>query len=355
MGWLKNVIERIAIEETVQFTLVPSLEAPHIPGTGEDLDADGCYVELYLESLRLDSARCFATRFHGVVYSYLTLPRAGEPKATIAAVSKPEHLTELDKKALDKTIVVSRQLMGATAYRGGPLELELGLFAVKAENVLARVMDYVTSVSSAAGVSYVGAVKPFLPLITEGMDLLAGQTDDVALQVGVAIGLTTSQSFTAAILAVPTRSLDVTLLQLGADGVLLYNGRPLECGYAVFSLRRREDKPDFGEIPELMAAHATLHKAIVDGNRDEAEVALATYRRTAISSPDLTQKDAKRLIRIGREMLDSAFAPDEPTSGFASGGVGESSFAPPESPVRTAVASSAPEFPESLADMPLYD
>src|SRR6202035_3635131 len=90
---------------------------------------------------------------------FVTLPREGEQRAQRTAVSKPDKLAELDKGSLDRVITVSKQMMGPTAFRGGPVSLEFGLFSVKSGNLLSPILDYVARVSETAGISYVGAIK----------------------------------------------------------------------------------------------------------------------------------------------------------------------------------------------------
>jgi len=313
MGWLGNLLERIAGgvagAPPIELTFVPSIPAPDIPGIGEAIEPDSCYIELYLESLRLARARQFATRFHGVAYSFVTLPREGEERAQLAAVSKPEKLAELDKGSLDHVITVSKQMMGPTAFRGGPVSLEFGLFSVKSGNLLTPLLDYITRVSSTAGISYVGAIKPFVPLITEGMNLIAGQLQDTALEVGVDTDLTLSTSCAAAIIARPKGSIDPAKLSLDEDRGLLLDGNHLDCGYAVFSLRRTPNKSDYGEIPELKERYAAFQSAIRRGKMMDSRDALTAFRLATIASPDLITTDARRLSEKANQKFKEAFPP----------------------------------------------
>lgn len=313
MGRLGNLLERIAKgvagAPPIELTFVPSIPAPGIPGIGEAIEPDSCYIELYLESLRLARARQFATRFHGVAYSFVTLLREGEERAQLAAISKPEKLAELDKGSLDHVITVSKQMMGPTAFRGGPVSLEFGLFSVKSGDLLTPLLDYITRVSSIAGISYVGAIKPFLPLITEGMDLIAGQLQDTALEVGVDTDLTLAAGCVAAIIARPKGSIDPAKLSLDKDRRLLLDGEPLDCGYAVFSLRRTPKKLDYGEIPELKERFAAFLSAIKGGKRKEARDAHTAFRLATIASPDLIQSDARWLDEKAKQMFKAAFPP----------------------------------------------
>ena len=320
MGWLGNLLTMIvggaAGAPPIELTFAPSIPAPCIPGIGEAMEPDCCYIELYLESLRLARARQFATRFHGLAYSFVTLPREGEERAQLAAVSKPEKLAELDKGSLDHVITVSKQMMGPTAFRGGPVSLEFGLFSVKSGNLLTPILDYVTKVSATAGISYVGVIKPFVPLITEGMDMIAGQTQDTVLEVGVDTDLTLTTSGVAAIIARPKGSIDIAKLSLDSDRRLLLDGKPVDFGYATFSLRRTLEKSDYGEIPELKEKYAAIQAAIKSGKEKDARDALTAFRLAALASPDLIPSDAHKLVEKVKQKVTDAFPP----GGFAAVG-----------------------------------
>jgi len=266
------------------------------------------------------------------VYSFVSLAREGEAKASLSAISKPEKLTELDKDSLDRVITVSKQMMAPAAYRGGPISLEFGLFSVKSGNLLTPIVDYITRVSSTAGISYVGAIKPFLPLLTEGMDLIAGQREDTALEVGIDMDIELSTGCVAAIIALPKDSIDTSRLSLDSDRRLLLDGKSLDCGYAVFSLRSTLQKHDYGEIPELRNRFAALVAAINNAKRKDALDALAAFRLATVASPDLVSADAKALYKKAKSKYDDAFPP---------GGIADKS--------------AAPDISEALSDIGLYD
>jgi hypothetical protein len=318
MGLLKRLMEGVQGAPPRDLTFVPSISEIHadIDGIGQTIKPDSCYIELYLESLRLSRARRFATRFQGVAYSFVTLSREGMERAQLAAVSKPQKLADLDGKSLDKVITVSKRMMGASAYRGGPVSIELGLFSVKIGNLLTPVLDYVNRVSSTAGISFVGTIKPFLPLITEGMDLIAGQKQDTELEVGIEIDLALKSSCVMAILDLPKGSIDIANLSLDKDRKLLLDGDALDCGYAVFSIRPQADKIDFGDIPELAEPYLEFLSAIKKGKIKDAQDALGAFRLAAIASPDLIPADVDRLIEKAKQKFKKAFPP----GGFASVG-----------------------------------
>jgi len=326
MGWLQKIIEGLKGGPAYDLTFVPSIQTKEagIEGIGQAVEADSCFIELYLESLRLSRDRKFATRFHAIVYSFVTLSREDQKRAQLAAISKPERLAELDKDSIDHVITISKQMMGATPFRGGPVSIELGLFSVKSGNILTPLLDYVTRISSTAGISFVGAIKPFLPLITEGMDLIAGQQQDTALEVGVEIDLSLKSGCVMAIIDRPKGSINIDKLSLDKDRRLLLDSKILECGYAVFSLRPTTVKSDFGEIPELKERYAAFVSAISKGKINDAKDSLTAFRLATIASPDLIDQDRDKLIAKAEQKYKKAFPNDRAATSRTKGAHKES-------------------------------
>ncbi|MGO7165510.1 hypothetical protein AB9F47_00430 [Rhizobium leguminosarum] len=307
MNWLASLVEQIASRKTTDWTFVERLPDPGLGIAERPIESDECYIEIFVESLRLKQARRFATAFHGVVYSFARLSQEAAEDAEMAAVSKPAKLAELDGANLDRVITVSSQMMGAVPWRGGSLGLELGLFSVKKGNLLSPLIDYVARVSAQGGISFIGQVKPFLPLITEGMDLIAGQTQDSVIEVALDTDMALSESRLCAVIAVPKGDIDTTKLTLDPrDRKLLMGGRPLEEGYCVFSIRRSDKKTDYGAIPEIKAAFTALKSAIAANDTQQSESALTSFRRSVILCSDLIPRDKNRLVEKATALRDAA-------------------------------------------------
>jgi hypothetical protein len=337
MGWLGRLLSSVSTEVSEDLTFVDSLAGAD-SRVSVPLVADKCYLELYVDSLRIEKARAFATRFHGVVYCYVTLARFAESNSVIAAVTKPTRLADLDSGSVGKVITLSRKMMGAVPWRGGSLAVELGLFSVKSGNLLSPTINFVTRISDLAGISFVDAAKPFVPLLTEGMDLIAGQTSDVRLEVGVDTDLEVRGPLTCAIIAAPRGSVDRSALSLDpVDRKLLYHGEPMQAGYCIFSIRATDRKADFGEIPALKEAFAAFQKSVLGGRAGVAREALASFRRAVVLSPDLISADAERLVRRAEEMMARAFAP----TGMVFGGA-------------EAAPTAVHPLPMTLSDLDLY-
>jgi hypothetical protein len=340
MGWISDLWERVSGSTAEDLTVIKNLTVPgSAPGA---IVADECYVEVYVDSLRLEKARRFATTFSGAVYAYQTLAREGEGSATLAAVSKPENLAKLDSDSLGNVIQVSRKLTGPVPWRGGTMHLELGLFSVKSGNLLSPVLDFVTQVSTTAGVSFISAALPFVPLLTKGMDLIAGQVGDVALEVAYDEDIDLHTTGTHAIIAKPRGQIDLSRITVDpTDHKLLLNGAPLPYGYCVFSIRSTTQKADWGDIPALKEAYANVLLGIRSKNRASADDALDTFRRAAHTTPDLISSDADAIVDKAGARVESGFKPKPKGSGIAAALVGTLSL--PED-----------EKTETLYDLNLY-
>ncbi|MGO8455295.1 hypothetical protein ACC779_36250 [Rhizobium ruizarguesonis] len=308
-AWLNKTIEAIRGEKTTDWTFVDRLPDPGLADVPlVSIKPDEAYIEIFVESMRLKQARRFGTGFHGLVYLFARLSQEGAEDADLAAVSKPAKLAELDASNLDRVITVSDRMMGAVPWRGGSLALELGLFSVKKGNLLSPLLDYVARVSEVGGISFIGQVKPFLPLITQGMDLIAGQTQDAAIEVAIDTTLTLNESRLCAIVGMPKGSLGDAKLTLDpSDRKLLCDGRPLEEAYCVFSIRGTDQKADYGAIPELKASWAELRSAIQSNDRTRADNSLGAFSRAVLVSPDLINRDKERLVAKAKQLLASAF------------------------------------------------
>lgn len=306
MTFLRDIWKRLKSTHSIDLTLVP-LASTDL-AYGQPIEADECYIELFVESLRIEEARRFATNFHGIVYTFITLAREGDAKADLASICKPEKLAGLDAQSLGKVITVSRQVMGAIPWRGGTLHLELGLFSVKSGNLLTPFINFVTQVSTTAGVSFIGKVAPFVPLLTTGMDMIAGQTSDVAIEVGLDTDISPTQSGLFAVIAAPKSEIEAKSITLDPiDRKLLVDGRPLAKAFCVFSIRRSDRKADFGEIPELKEAYGRLQSAIRSNRIQDATDALTVFRQTVIVCPDLIESDGRRLIEKATQKVKDAF------------------------------------------------
>lgn len=302
MSKIKDLIQNIFKKAPTDWTFVENLPDPGLGISDQPVEEGECYVELYVESLRLSAARKFTTTFNGAIYAFMRLPQFGSPTAELAAISKPEKLAEVDPNNLDRVITVSKRLIGRVPWHGGPLGLELGLFSIKQKELLTPILNYVVSVSDLAGVSQITQIKPFLPLIEDGLALLSGQTEDTKLEIGLDQDIDLSQTRISAVIAAPRGSFDATNLTLDpVDRKLLSNGQPVDTGYFVFSIRAADRKPDWADIEDLKTKFDGVAAACNSGRRAEVEKALTVFANAVYSSRELIAGDKQRLVEKAKQ------------------------------------------------------
>jgi len=308
MGWLQNLIGKIGSAQPTDWTLLDNLHDPGLDIAGKSITPDQCYIELYVESLRLEKARRFATTFHGLIYSFASLAREGADRAELASVTKPQKLATLGVNDLNRVITVSKRIMGAMPWRGGPLGLQLGLFSVKSGNLLTPLVNFITKISDQAGISIVTRLNPFMPLVMEGLDMIAGQTENSEVELAIDADIDLAESRLCALIARPKGTIAAASLTIDAqDRKLLLDGKPLQAAYCVFSIRTSRINPEWGSITALKEAYADFTRAITTGKHKEAEEALAAFNRQVIVSPDLISTDKDRLKEKAKADLRDAF------------------------------------------------
>ncbi|MEL7212961.1 MAG: hypothetical protein AAGK92_09890 [Pseudomonadota bacterium] len=309
MGVLNRVVTRLNAAPAMAPMLVRNLRDPGGKIADQPLPPDAVYVEVVLESLRLKKAQEFNTRCHGMIYGALSMSHDGAPASELAAIATPDQLADLNPRNLERVITLERQVLGPVPWHGGPLRLELGLFAVKSGPLLSPALDYVTGVSRQAGRSFLGGATPFLPLITEGLDLITGQTADVAIEIALDTELTLSRSEVMALVATERERIAPADLRLDpADRKLLCKGKPVEDAYCVLSIRRADQKADFGDIPELAAAYKQVRDALKTRRRTAAEEAKQALFVAIALSQDLIARDKVRLTTLIEETYERTVA-----------------------------------------------
>jgi hypothetical protein len=307
MGWMRNLLDKVGGISPTDWTLLSNIPDPGFGIAGKPVTPDDCYIELY-ESLRLEKARRFATTFHGVIYSFASLAREGANRAELASVTKPQNIAALDANNLDRVITVSKRIMRAMPWRGDPFGVELGLFSVKSGNLLTPLINYVTKVSDKAGISVLTKLDPFMPLITEGLDMIAGQRNDTEVELAIDTDLSLAQSGLFALVAKPKAEFETATLTIDpTDRKLLRSGKPLQAAYCVFSIRSTKRNADWGTIPALQSSYSDFAAAITSGRHKDAEEALAAFNRQVIVCPDLISADKERLKAKAKADLHEAF------------------------------------------------
>lgn len=197
------------------------------------------------------------------------------------------------------------RLFGPVPYRGGDLDLELGLFSVRAGDLVGPFVDLLESLSGAAGVAFVAAARPFVEPVRRGFDLLMGAEGEATLEIGLATTFSRPQTGYFVIMRRDSADVDLSAITVSQDYRLIgAGGQVIDAfPYAVIAVEASTRRDDWFQVPALASAYATLREDVAKGRLEVVKESLAVFKRTTLTSPDLLSQDAVRLVEtVGQEI-----------------------------------------------------
>lgn len=318
MGWLQDIwIERQ--KDWIITSLLPSNTPDKIPQVSLRPNKD--YVSIDLASLRIVKVRTGWSKFYGVVHSRVALAYLdNKATAEFNTVTVPAMLKDVDAKALDRILQINKPLAGPVPYRGGRLELQIGLFSVKSKDLAGPFISILEDLSKQAGVAYVSQAVPFVGPIKRGVELLTGQGADIEAHVGLDRADAPPISGWYAVIAddKSTSRIKPNELKVDANDLRLLDGtgKPIQnVPYFVYVVRASAQRSDWHQVPELGSLYTELRVRIGKGEVKEAKDVLATLRRYYHTSPDLLSDDAAQIYDEIKQRANQAFPAAIATAG----------------------------------------
>ncbi|MFA5363902.1 MAG: hypothetical protein WC325_01825 [Candidatus Bathyarchaeia archaeon] len=281
----------------------------------EPIQPNKAYLNIVLRSMRIVNVRVVFQKLYGVVHSYATLPIYATEEAKFNVVTTPTNLKDIDKNHLDRVIQGDKELLGPVPYRGGKIQLELGLFAVHSENLLDSYLTLLGELADAASVDYVRQAIPFVAPIQKGISMLLGVGGPSTLLVGLQSSLDPVTGHYVVTDAEKTSNFNLRDLKLGEDYCLYtkdgkaFNEHP----YMVFSVYSTPIRDTWFDIPDLGTAFANLRLAIKSGTPKSIKENHDIFAKAVLSSPDLLIQDAKRIVDEVYTQMVEPLVPAEPT------------------------------------------
>lgn len=295
MGFLSNIWTTAATD-----WIFEPLAGEQVPG-GVDhapIQPETGYLSIFLRSMRIIDVRRGLTRFYPAAFSYISIPQLIEGRAEFQTVTSATKLEALDAGHVDRVISLNHRLLGPVPYRGGDLELEIGLFSIKGAELAVPFLKVLESMAMAAGVSFIATAKPFLSPLKNGLKLLADAAADSTLEVGLSTRFDNPETGYFVVMRAEKDAVQASELMIGEDHRLMKKDGQLigNYPYMVLSIESGAERSDWFTIPDVSATYSELRDAVRSGGIGKTEEAFAMFRRTVLTSPDLLLKDAERLV-----------------------------------------------------------
>src|ERR1700675_1776105 len=100
-----------------------------------EVEPNSAYLNIFLKSLRLRDVRKGLVRFYGAVHSFVSVPHQSGDKASFQVFTSPASLQKLDSRNADRILVLDQRLVGPVPFRGGDVDVQIGLFSIKEADV----------------------------------------------------------------------------------------------------------------------------------------------------------------------------------------------------------------------------
>jgi hypothetical protein len=301
---------------------------------------ESAYLRLYLTAMRIAATRVRGQTFYGSIASTCNVAsRSGQP-AELVAVRAPSALRGVDPKYLDRVVIGTVPLVDAVPYRGGDLDIEIGLFAFPGNYLLGPYLDFLGDVATVASafLSPAGALASaaLQPSARKGLDLLFGAATEARLEIGLAHTWAAPVTGYYAAVQAPQPPGG---FRVGADSKLVNpDGTEVRAPYLVLRLDAQTERHNWRAIPTVADAHKAIDDAVRRDDLKGAQWALESFKRVVLISPDLLEADCMQLFLKVKRFVEAAF----PATGTAA-----------LAPATPGGATPRPRFP-ALADIDLY-
>ncbi|MEZ5386820.1 MAG: hypothetical protein R3F13_15010 [Prosthecobacter sp.] len=267
------------------------------------------YMNIFLKSARVVNVRSGLKKFYGAVHSFMTIPLQGQPTpGQVTTVTTPSLLKNVDPRRIDRVVSINHRLLGPIPAPSGDTKLELGLFSIEEEDLVAPYLGLLETFSGLAGVGFIKGAVPFIGPIKDGINGILHGQGDTLLEIGIATTFNPVRTGYFLVMRVPRDEIDPSTLVLdvndwkvvGTDGK-----RVKDYPYLVFEISATKEKGDWASIPELHAQYNLIRDAVRRGDAKEANSNFDVFSRVAQTCFDLTSNDAIKLVAKVRAEIDS--------------------------------------------------
>ena len=268
------------------------------PGADPDrLTNEETYLRLRLSRMYLKDRRVLLQTKYPVVNTAMRF--AGqEDRVEVQFVARPDLAGDTNKARLDEIVALDQTVLGPVLYRGGDMELMLGLYAAPADDWAKRFISLAESVSQlslnaplATAVSMAGAIKKSLE------DSLSG--DGLDLKLGLDLELKENVTLTPGYLVMigaPEKDIDQTSLRVENGELMHGDSVYTDYDYIVLAIEASRTRSDWMALGYGSAWKKLLTVAANVDDLEQVKTEYLKFLGMIQSSDDLSLSDRDAIV-----------------------------------------------------------
>ncbi len=286
----------------------------------EKLETEETYLRLRLTRMFLQNQRDWFRTKYPVVHTSLRFAGIDGIVET-HFIARPEMSGDENTRNLDQIVVLDQTLLGPILYRGGDLDLLLGLYAAPADDWAQRFIGLAEAISQVtlnAPLSTVISVASSVKKAVEGT--LLG--DGVSLRLGLDKELKEHEWLAPGhlvMIAAPDNQIDQSKLVV-EDGELLTQQGDIYTAhdYIVLAIEVSESRSDWQSLGYGHLWQSLLKIAAEAADVQQVKDAYVTFSGTIMGSSDLSWRDRSAIITLTQRRV-KAIRDARAGSGFLEG------------------------------------
>ena len=278
-------------------------------GSANEIIPQKRYVSIMLRRLRIADARVGFSRFYGAVEFYGSLPHMSGVPAEFASVTSPGKLRDVHREDLRNFVLANQRLLGPVPYVGGDLEIEIGLFTIKSQDLLMPYLELLNILSSAAGLAFSSVAAPYIYAIKSGVAALIRPEGSSSLEIGASVTFNPAEEGTYFAARLSSDDQDLSKFRLDSSYYLLDQKgcRLTSVPYLILSVTQSAVRDDWHQIPAISAAYNGLVSSVRE-QKSYKEIGsyFEHFRRIVLTDPDILNGHGSQIIAWVEANLSAA-------------------------------------------------
>lgn len=317
-GWINR--------ESKKYMYAP-IDRDHVKGATyntEPLEGGKNYFRLWLSEMCLAKELEWFKSWYPVVHSIINF-QFGNKVINLPYIAGSLNLKDVNSSNLDRVIQLNHPMTTLMPFNGGVVELTAGILAMEGRDYLNQFIKVMGDFANILVVPQLSAALNVAGPIANGVEELLGVSNGklhlglhqsfVGKEGGVANNL--KAGYIAAILA-EEKDLDAKKLWVVDDrlryGTSADNSEPLAGRtYMLFRIENREERDDLDGITTIRGPFNEAISALVNGEEERAKTLLRAAIAAAVTSPDLTRADRRRVAQALKDEYDEMQEVTAPT------------------------------------------